>query len=90
MSRKESYMKGSMCRLYDESLVRNIMVSTGLSILEYLKKNPAADADDVCDFIELHADNIIETTISDINEYEDNEEDEDDWPGETPPPDPKK
>jgi hypothetical protein len=79
-----------MCRLYDESLVRNIMVSTGLSILEFIKKNPAADADEICDFIEMHADNIIETTINDINEYEDNEEEDDSPPtwseGEKPQP----
>jgi hypothetical protein len=78
-------MKGSMCRLYDESLVRNIMVSTGLSILEYLKKHPNAEADDICDFVETHADTIIETTIRDINQYDENTEDND-WTDEDAPP----
>ncbi|HUI91905.1 MAG TPA: hypothetical protein VLX68_06610 [Chitinivibrionales bacterium] len=60
-------MKGKYCKLYDENLVRNIMISTGLSIIEYIKQCKSADAIDICDFIEQNADNIIENTIEDMN-----------------------
>jgi hypothetical protein len=60
-------MKGKSCKLYDESLVRNIMISTGLSIIEYLRQFKDADAIDICDFIEQNADNIIQNTIEDMN-----------------------
>jgi hypothetical protein len=60
-------MKGKCCKLYDENLVRNIMISTGLSIIEYIKQSKSADAIDICDFIEQNADHIIENTIQDMN-----------------------
>ena len=60
-------MKGKCCKLYDENLVRNIMISTGLSIIEYIKQFKSADAIDICDFIEQNADHIIENTIVDMN-----------------------
>jgi hypothetical protein len=60
-------MKGKCCKLYDENLVRNIMISTGLSIIEYIKQFKSADAVDICDFIEQNADHIIENTIEDMN-----------------------
>lgn len=60
-------MKGKCCKLYDENLVRNIMISTGLSIIEYVKQFKCADAIDICDFIEQNADHIIENTIEDMN-----------------------
>lgn len=63
-------MKGNMCRLYDEQLVRNIMISTGLTILEHIAQHGAADPKDICSFIEMHADTIIEDTILDMNSLE--------------------
>jgi hypothetical protein len=60
-------MKGKCCKLYDENLVRNIMISTGLSIIEYIKQFKSADAIGICDFIEQNADHIIENTIEDMN-----------------------
>jgi archaellum biogenesis ATPase FlaH len=60
-------MKGKCCRLYDENLVRNIMISTGLSIVEYIKQFKSVDAIDICDFVEQNADHIIENTIDDMN-----------------------
>jgi len=60
-------MEGNHCKLYDENLVRNIMISTGLSILEYVKQNGAVGASDVCDFVEMNADTIIWNTIEDMN-----------------------
>jgi len=61
-------MKGKRCRLYDEEIVRNIMVSTGMSVFEFLKKNRNLDVDDVCEYVDLHADGIIEDTIEDLND----------------------
>lgn len=61
-------MTGKQCKLYDENLVRNIMISTGLSIIEYIKQCKVVDTLDVCDFIEQNAQNIINNTIDDMNE----------------------
>jgi hypothetical protein len=61
-------MTGKQCRLYDENLVRNIMISTGLSIIEYIKQCKVVDTLDVCDFVEQNADSIISTTIEDLNQ----------------------
>jgi hypothetical protein len=66
-------MSGKQCKLYDENLVRNIMISTGLSIIEYIKQCKVVDTLDVCDFIEQNAHNIINNTIEDMNR--DNTED---------------
>ena len=69
-------MAGKHCRLYDENLVHNIMISTGLSIMEYLKENSGAKSDEICEFIEINATSIIEDTIEQLNaseEYSDKE-----------------
>ena len=64
---------GSMhCRLYDENLVHNIMLSTGLSVVEYMRENNHVDSDEVCDFVEANAEVIINDTIrhlKNINDY---------------------
>ncbi|MGB7566796.1 MAG: hypothetical protein WBM07_02980 [Chitinivibrionales bacterium] len=61
-------MTGKQCKLYDENLVRNIMISTGLSIIEYIKQCKVVDTLDVCDFIEQNAQSIINNTIDDMND----------------------
>jgi hypothetical protein len=80
-------MKGKYCKLYDETLVRNIMISTGLAIVEYVKEFKSADAVDICDFVEQNADHIIENTIEDMNhELSDDPPEADEEPdGEEPP-----
>ncbi|NLD99771.1 MAG: hypothetical protein GX640_07840 [Fibrobacter sp.] len=60
-------MSSKHCRLYDENLVHNIMISTGLSILEYLREHTNADSDEICEFIELNAGSIIEDTIEQLS-----------------------
>jgi len=60
-------MKGKNCKLYDENLVRNIMISTGLSIVEYIKHSKSVDAIDICDYVDQNADTIIENTIDEMN-----------------------
>ena len=61
-------MTGKQCKLYDENLVRNIMISTGLSIIEYIKQCKVVDTLDVCDYIEQNAQRIISNTIEDMND----------------------
>ena len=61
-------MTGKQCKLYDENLVRNIMISTGLSIIEYIKQCKVVDTLDVCDFVEQNAQSIIANTIEDMNQ----------------------
>jgi hypothetical protein len=82
-------MGSKRCRLYDENLVHNIMLSTGLSVIEYLRENHNADSDEVCDFLETNAEVIINDTIrhlKNINDFpEKNDEeaksgDAGDWP----------
>ena len=60
-------MGSKHCRLYDENLVHNIMLSTGLSVLEYLRENKNVDDNDICEFIEMNAETIIEDTIEQLN-----------------------
>ena len=60
-------MSGKHCRLYDENLVHNIMISTGMSVLEYMKENKFANTDDICEFLEFNARSIIEDTIEQLN-----------------------
>ena len=56
-------MGSKRCRLYDENLVHNIMLSTGLSVVEFMRDNGNADSDEVCDFVEANAEVIINDTI---------------------------
>jgi len=63
---------GSMhCRLYDENLVHNIIMSAGLAVVEFLNENRHADSDEVCEYLEANADSIIEETIEQLNNSED-------------------
>jgi len=75
---------GSMhCRLYDENLVHNIIMSAAMEVVEYLKKHRNADSGDVCEYIESHTDTIIEDTINQLNESEElsaKDNGEDPWP----------
>jgi hypothetical protein len=86
-------MSGKHCRLYDENLVHNIMISTGMSVLEYMKENKHANTDDICEFVEFNARTIIEDTIEQLNTSEEASEkkdsecmedpesvDDEDWP----------
>lgn len=81
-------MGSKHCRLYDENLVHNIMISTGLSIFEYIRDNKFADTEEICEFLELNASSIIEDTIAQMNTSEEasgqsGEEDRqesEDWP----------
>ena len=77
-------MMGSMhCRLYDENLVHNIILSAGMAVVDFLNDHRDADTDEVCEYLEMHSDSIIEETIDRLNdneEYPEKEDDEDIWP----------
>ncbi len=64
-------MKGNMCRLYDEQLVRNIMISTAMSVFEHIGAGGNLRQDDICDYIEENADRIIESTIDGLSDIDD-------------------
>jgi hypothetical protein len=61
-------MASKRCRLYDENLVHNIMLSTGLSVLEYVRENANVNSDEICDFVESNAEIIVNDTISHLKE----------------------
>jgi hypothetical protein len=70
-------MGSKRCRLYDENLVHNIMLSTGLSVVEFMKENNGTDSDEVCDFVEANAEIIINDTIrhlKNINDFREKDE----------------
>jgi len=70
-------MSSKHCRLYDENLVHNIIVSSGLSVYEYLKEHRDANSDEICEFLEVNAGYIIEETIEQINSAEEYPEQDD-------------
>lgn len=79
-------MGGKHCRLYDENLVHNIMISTGMSVLEYIRENKYANTEDICEFVEFNARTIIEDTIEQLNQGDENppqkdlpDNESDDW-----------
>jgi hypothetical protein len=61
-------MPGRRCKLYDDQLVKSIMVSTGLYILDYLKGNPVVNEQEIYDFIERNADSIIQYTLTEMRQ----------------------
>lgn len=77
---------GSMhCRLYDENLVHNIIMSTGIAVSDFLQHHRSADPDAICEYLETHAGAIIQDTIDQMNtcdDYPDQDEPdtEDGWP----------
>jgi hypothetical protein len=60
-------MEGEHCRLYDEQLLKSIMVSTGLSVMDFLKVKAPYDEEEVCRYIENNADKIIDRTIDGLD-----------------------
>lgn len=50
-------------KMYDEDLVREIMISTALCIQELLMDDPQARQDDVFEFVETNFQHIITETL---------------------------
>lgn len=61
-------MNGKHCRLYDEQLVKNIMITTGLAALDFLKDKKFVDEEDLCEYIAMNAESIIEDTLEEMND----------------------
>lgn len=51
-------------RLYDERLVKEIMISTAICVQELMLDDPRAREDDVCEFVETNFRNIIQETLA--------------------------
>jgi len=68
---REDDAQNKRYRLYDENLVHNIMLSAGLSVIEYLRENSHADSDEICDFIEANAEDIIDDTVKHLKSMND-------------------
>jgi hypothetical protein len=60
-------MNGKHCRLYDENLMKSIMISAGLSVFDYLNEKKIVDEQDICEYLEVNADSIIADTIEGMN-----------------------
>ena len=54
--------------LFDESILRSIMLSTSNSVIEYIRENGTASAEEITGFIEDNAEDIVSDTIRDLKE----------------------
>jgi len=68
-------------KLYEEALVKEIMVSTALCIQELVQDDKTINEDDICQFLDENYRSIIEETLAgEIDQEEDSDEDPDeDW-----------
>lgn len=62
-------------KMYDEDLVKEIMISTALCVREMLRDDPQAREDDIYDFIETSFRQIIDETLIAESEAQDGRED---------------
>ncbi len=60
-------------RLYDEKLVKEIMISTALCILEMVKDDPHVKEEEVYEFVEANFRHIISETLAVEMQTEDSE-----------------
>ncbi len=67
-------MNGKHCKLFDENLVHNIMISTGLSVLDFIRSNPNIQTEQIFEYIQMNAASIIDETIDHLNRDEDEDE----------------
>ncbi len=65
-------------KMYEEELVKEIMISTALCVHEMLKDDPKAREDDIYEFIEASFRQIIDETLTSEREAEEE-------PGDLPP-----
>lgn len=64
-------------KLYEEALVKEIMISTAICVQDLIQDNANISEEEICLFLEENYPNIIEETLS--AEVEDEEEDSDTW-----------
>lgn len=53
-------------KLFDENLVKNIMITSGVSLFEFIKTNKDADIKEVCSFIDGNSEMFINETIENM------------------------
>jgi hypothetical protein len=61
-------------KLYDENIVKEIMISTALCVQEMLLDDPRAKEDEIYEFVESNYRNIITETITAETDKESDEE----------------
>jgi hypothetical protein len=62
-------------KMYDEELVKEIMISTALCVHEMLRDDPKAREDDIYEFIETSFRQIIDETLIAEREAQEGSED---------------
>jgi hypothetical protein len=67
----EGTMEGRSCRLFDDEVVRSIMMSTGVAVLDYVRQRKPVDEEEVCDFVNANAEMIIADTLEEMENDED-------------------
>lgn len=67
----EEPIKGKHRRLYDESIVQNIMLATAYFIKDLFEENPGLTDEDVYEFIEDNGQGIIEDTLEEFHNQDD-------------------
>lgn len=55
-------------KLFDENLVRNILITSGISLFEFMKKHSNADINEVCSFINDNSESFINETIQNMKD----------------------
>ena len=68
---RDNNAKDRRYRLYDEHLVRSIMLTAVIAAMEYIRENPHADSDEICDFVEANAENIMGDTVRHMKNIDD-------------------
>jgi hypothetical protein len=64
---KASYNQGKVnerVKMYDEELVKEIMLSTALCVHEMLRDDPQARVDDIYEFVESNFHQLIDETLT--------------------------
>ncbi len=64
-------------KLYEEALVKEIMVSTALCIQELVQDDKTINEEDVCQFLDENYRSIIEETLA--GEMDGEEDPDEDW-----------
>ncbi len=63
-------MKHNTKKLYDETLLVNIMITTAIIVFDYMNENSDIDCEEIKDFVEFNYDLIIQNTIETFNKIE--------------------
>jgi hypothetical protein len=56
-------MEERSCRLFDDEVVRQIMITTGIAVFDYVRQHRFVDEAEINDFIDANADVFIADTL---------------------------